>query len=72
MPTAFCVECKELHENQQLIKMLRKYLNLPDTISDAEILKMTVGTLLRARAELTISIDNLWSEIKKVLFWWRA
>ncbi len=56
--------------NQQLARMLRYHLNLPDTVSDAEILAMTDGTLLRARAELSIAMSNLWSEIKKALFWW--
>lgn len=59
-------------EDKQLVGVLRRCLNLPNTITDAEILEKTEGTYLRARAESTIAMDKLWSEIKKVLFWWRA
>jgi len=49
--------------NNQLVSRLRQELYLiEEQASDEEILRMTEGTFLRARCEVGIAIDELWTE----------
>ncbi len=55
----------------KLISRLRKATNLDKSLAtDAEILRATEGTFLRARIELGIAWSKLWEEICNA-FWQR-
>lgn len=60
-----------MNDKQIIAEVLRRELCLPVNITDDEILKNTEGTLIRARMELSIEIERLWSEMKRALLFWK-
>lgn len=54
-----------MKNKQRVLQKLRGRLDLPDHITDDEILQAAKGTLLIARAEFSVAMDDLKSEVVK-------